>query len=104
MVRKHISPRMNFYLYKPKSRQGVLIKHIQELAKTSHRFIDSKRFTLVGGGLATIDQLPTVYISGSRTAINIGQKLAEKEPLGLKIAQLIRSHTTARYHKTTCVY
>ena len=30
--------------------QGLLIKHIQELAETSHRFIGSKRFTLVGGG------------------------------------------------------
>ena len=33
--------------YKPKFRQGLLIKHIQESAKTSHRF---KRFMLVGVG------------------------------------------------------
>ena len=32
-------------------------------------------------------------ISGCRKAVKIGQKLAEKEPLGLKYAQLIRSHT-----------
>ena len=44
------------------SRQGLLIKHIQELAKTSHRLVGSKRFTLVGGGLATIDRLPTVSL------------------------------------------
>ena len=42
--------------------------------------IGPKRFTLVGGGLASIDRC----ISDSRTAINIRQKLAGKEPLGLK--------------------
>ena len=36
------------------------------------------------------------YICDSRTAI---QKLAEKGPLGLKIPQLVYSHTTARYQK-----
>ena len=32
-------------------------------------------------------------------AINIGQKLAGKNPIGLKTTQLIHSHTTARYQK-----
>ena len=40
---------------KPESRQGLLVKHVQELAKTSSEFVGSKRFTLVGGGLVTID-------------------------------------------------
>ena len=48
--------------YKPKSREDLLIKHIQELATTSHKFIGSKCFTLVGGGLATIDRLLTVSL------------------------------------------
>ena len=59
-----------------------MIKHIQELAKTSHGFVDFKRFTLVSGvgnDLSIAD-----CISGCRKAKNIGQKLAEKEPLGLK--------------------
>ena len=43
-------------------------------------------------------------ISGCRKAINIGQKLAEKQYLGLKYAQLIHFHTTVRYQKITCVY
>ena len=46
------------------------------------------------------DQLIADGISGCREAINIGQKLA---PLGLKYTQLIRSHTTARYQKITCL-
>ena len=43
-------------------------------------------------------------ISGCRKAINSGQKLAEKEPLGQKYTKLIRSHTTMHYQKITCVY
>ena len=31
-------------------RQGLLIKHIQELAKTSHEFICFKHSMLLGGG------------------------------------------------------
>ena len=41
------------------TRQGLLVKHIQEL---SHGSIGSRRFTLVGGGLATIDRLLTVSL------------------------------------------
>ena len=40
-------------------------------------------------------------ISGCRKAMNIW---TEKEPLGLKYTQLIRSHSTAHYQKITCVY
>ena len=59
--------------YKTKISQGLLIKHIQELAKTSHEFI-----TLLWW--ATIDQLyPLLYKEG----IHIAQKFAGKEPLGL---------------------
>ena len=36
--------------YTPKVRQGFLIKHIQELSKTSHGFISSMRSVLVGRG------------------------------------------------------
>ena len=32
-----------------KFRQGLLVKHIKELAKISYRFIGFRRFTLVGG-------------------------------------------------------
>ena len=60
-----------------------------------------QRFTLVDG---VGDLLIADCISGCRKAINIGQKLAEKEPLGLKYTQLIRSHTTARRQSITCVY
>ena len=35
--------------YKSRFRQGVFIKRIQELAKTSHGLISSEWFTLVGG-------------------------------------------------------
>ena len=34
-----------------KFRQGLLVEHIQELAKTFHEFVGSKCLTLVGGGL-----------------------------------------------------
>ena len=43
-------------------------------------------------------------LTGCKKATYIGQKLAEKEPLGLKYTQLIRSHTTVRYQKITSVY
>ena len=66
--------------YKPKSRQGLLTKHIQELAKTSHGFVGSKRFMLVGRGVGN-DRSIADCIFGSTTAINIGA---------------IHSHTTAR--------
>ena len=52
-----------------------------------------------GGRGVGNDQSIADCISDSRTAINIGQKLAGKEPLGLKISQLICSHTTAHYQK-----
>ena len=42
------------------------------------------------------DRLIADCISGCRKAINIVQKLAEKEPLDLEYKQLIRSHTTIR--------
>ena len=58
--------------------------------------------TLVGKGWQ--QSMDADCISGCRKAINIGQKLAEKEPLGLKYTQLIGSHTTAHYQKITCVY
>ena len=48
----------------------------------------------VGNDRSTAD-----CISGCRNAINIGQKIVEKEPLGLKYTQLIQSHTTAHYQK-----
>ena len=41
------------------TRQGLLVKHIQEL---SHGSVGSRRFTLVGGGLATINRLLTVSL------------------------------------------
>ena len=63
--------------YKPKSRQDLLIKHILELAKTSHQ---SKHFTLVGGRLATIARADCISLVLEQP-INIGQKLAGKEPL-----------------------
>ena len=51
------------------------------------------------------DQSIAVCISGRKKAIiNIGQKLAEKEPIGLNYAQLIHSRTTASYKKITCGY
>ena len=71
-----------------------MVKHIQELAKTSHKYVGSRALHCWGGGgggFATIADC----ISGCRKAINIGQKLAEKEPLVLKYTQLICSHTTA---------
>ena len=49
-------------------------------------------FNLVGG--VGIDRS-----IAARKAMNIEQKLAEKETLGLKYIQLISSHTTARYQK-----
>ena len=65
--------------YKLKVRQGLLIKHIQELAKASHGFIGFKRFTLVSR--VGNDRSVADCISGCRIAKNIGQKLAEKEAL-----------------------
>ena len=83
--------------------QGLLIKHIQELAKKKVSRVRWFQVLYVGGrGLAMIDRLLT--ISGWRKVMNIKQKLAEKELLGLKYKQLIRSHTTARYQKITCIY
>ena len=97
-----------------KFRQGLLLKHIQELAKTSHGFIGSSalRWWAGVGYDRSIADCISVFlwgrdencISGCRKAMNIGEKLAEKEPLGLKYTQLIRSHTTARCQNITCVY
>ena len=66
-----------------KFKQGLLVKHVQELAKPS---------LLVPGALhwwagVGNDQSTTGCISGCRKAINRGQKLAEKEPVGLKCTQ-----------------
>ena len=41
------------------TRQGLLVKHIQEL---SHGSVSSRHFMLVGGGLAMINQLLTVSL------------------------------------------
>ena len=57
------------------------MKHIQELAKNSHGFVGSRHFTLVGG--VGNDRSIADCISGCREAINFGQKIAGKEPLGL---------------------
>ena len=54
--------------YKPKFRQGILIKHIQELAKTSYRFAGSKHFVLVGG--IGNDRSIADCISGCRKAMD----------------------------------
>ena len=68
---------------KTKFRQGLLVKHIQELVKKP--LTDS----LVPGALrwwARVgnDRSIADCISGCRKAMKIEQKLAEKEPLGLK--------------------
>ena len=81
--------------YKPKYRQGLLIKHIQELAKSSNGFVSSIRFTLVGGGM---QQLSAECISDSKKCINTGQKLAEKEPLDLKYSVPKQLHATRKLH------
>ena len=47
--------------YKPKSRQALLVKHIQELAKIS-RICWFQALYVGGWGLATIDRLPTVSL------------------------------------------
>ena len=60
-----------------------------------------QRFTMVVG--VGNDRSIADCISGCRKAISIGQKLAEKEPLGLKYTQLIRFHTTACCQNITCV-
>ena len=72
-----------------------MVKPIQELAKTSHGFVGSSALHWWAG--VGNDRSIADCISGCRKAINIGQKLAEKEPLGLKYTQLIHSHTTAHY-------
>ena len=82
--------------------QGLLVKHIQELAKTSHGFVGSSTLRWWAG--AGNDQSIADGISLCQKAINIGQKLAEKAPLGLKYTQLIRSHTTTSCQNITCVY
>ena len=73
------------------------MKHIQELAKKP--LID----LLVPGTLrwwpaVGNDRLIADCILGCRKAMNIGQKIAIKGPLGLDYTQLIQSHTTVRYH------
>ena len=82
--------------------QDLLVKHVQELAKTSHGFVGSKHLTLVGRG--DNDQSIADCTSSCRKAMNIGQKLAEKESLGLKYTQLVRSGITERYQIITCIY
>ena len=65
--------------YKPKSRQGLLIKRIQELVKTLTDLLVLSALRWWAG--VGNDQSIVDCISGSRTAINI---------------EVIHSHTTAR--------
>ena len=69
--------------YKPLFSQGLLIKHIHELAETSHGFVGFKLFLSWSARVGN-DRLIADCISGCKKAINIGQELAEKEPLALK--------------------
>ena len=100
--RQCLSPIVNKLSTRDKSRnfrQGLLVKRIQELAKplTDSLVPGTLRWWAgVGNDRSIADSISGCY--------NIGQKLVEKEPLGLKYTQLIRSHTTARYQKMTCVY
>ena len=60
--------------YKAKFRHSFLIKHIQELAKTSQNF-----FVYSAGWSVGNDQLIADCITGCRKAMNTGQKLAGKK-------------------------
>ena len=76
-----------------------MVKHIQELAETSYGYAGSSALRWWAG--AGNDRSIADRISGCRKPINIGQKSAEKQPLGLKYTQLIRSYTTVRCQNIT---
>ena len=61
--------------YKPKFRQGLLIKHIQELVKTSNGFVSSMHFMLVGG--VGKDWLIADCISGSNKSYKLTELVEE---------------------------
>ena len=62
------------------------MKHIQELLKNLSRIHWFQHALSWWVGVRSIADC----ISGCKKAVNIGQKLAEKESLGLKCTQLIR--------------
>ena len=78
--------------YKPKSRQCLLIKYIQEIEKPLTDLLYPSAWSVgVGNDRSIAD-----CISGCRKAINIGQKLAaKKKTLGLK-------HTTTNLFPQNC--
>ena len=101
--RQSLSPIVSKLSTRDKSRNlgklGLLVKHIQELAKTSHEYAGSSALRWWAG--AGNNRSIADRISGYRKPINIGQKLAEKQPLGLQYTQLIHSYTTVRCQNIT---